>query len=47
MVIMKMVHVPVVQEVDVAVMLNFRMPAGVMVHMDVGSMRGVIHRGLL
>lgn len=47
MVIMRMVHVPVMQKVGMAVMLNLGMAAGVIVHMDVWGMRGVTHRDLL
>ena len=46
-VIMRMVHVPVVQKVRVAVMLNPGMAAGVIVYMDVWGMRGVTHGDLL
>ncbi len=47
MVIMRMVHVSVVQKVGVAVMLNPGVAAGVIMNMDVWGMREVTHRDLL
>lgn len=47
MVFMGMVHVPVVQKVGVAVVLNSGMAAGVIVLMNVWGMRRVTHQGLL